>query len=105
MLLGSALALAGARHELGGGRLPAEMQVKALVGVTNGRTFEDKRDAAIIRICLDTGLRLAELASLRYDPRDDQRSDVDLELHRLRVVGKGPARTARRHHLQNCCGR
>ena len=66
-----------------------EAQIKALVGVANGRTFGDRRDAAIIRIFLDTGLRLAELAEMRYDPRDDQRSDVDLEFHRLRVVGKG----------------
>ena len=66
-----------------------EAQIKALVGVANGRTFEDKRDAAVLRLFLDTGLRLAELASLRSDPRDDQRSDVDLEFRRLRVVGKG----------------
>jgi site-specific recombinase XerD len=65
-----------------------DAQVKALVGVTNGRTLEDKRDAAIIRIFLDTGLRLAELANLRYDPRAEA-GDVDLDFRRLRVLGKG----------------
>src|SRR5664280_1046678 len=65
-----------------------DAQVKALVGATNGRTFEDKRDAAIIRIFLDTGLRLAELANLRYDPRAEA-GDVDLDFRRLRVLGKG----------------
>lgn len=67
----------------------SDAQVKALVAATGGRTFEDKRDAAIIRILLDSGLRLAELANLRYDSRDDLGSDVDLDFHRLRVVGKG----------------
>ena len=66
-----------------------DAQVKALVAATSGRTFEDRRDAAIIRIFLDTGLRLAELANLRYDPREDHGSDIDLDFHRLRVVGKG----------------
>jgi len=65
-----------------------DAQVKALVGVTTGRTFEAKRDAAIIRIFLDTGLRLTELANLRYDPRAEA-GDVDLDFRRLRVLGKG----------------
>jgi len=64
-------------------------QVKALVAAPSGRMFEDKRDAAVIRVLLDTGLRLAELANLRYDLREDLGSDVDLDFHRLRVVGKG----------------
>jgi site-specific recombinase XerD len=67
----------------------SDAQVKALVGATAGRTFEAKRDAAIIRLFLDTGLRLAELAALRYDAGDEQVTDVDLDFHRLRVLGKG----------------
>jgi site-specific recombinase XerD len=65
-----------------------DAQVKALVGVTTGRTFEAKRDAAVIRIFLGTGLRLAELANLRYDPRAEA-GDVDLDFRRRRVLGKG----------------
>jgi site-specific recombinase XerC len=67
----------------------SDAQIKALVGALGGRTFEDKRDAAITRIFLDTGLRLAELANLRYDARAELRTDVELDFHRLRVIGKG----------------
>ncbi|HET6187819.1 MAG TPA: hypothetical protein VFE59_12595 [Trebonia sp.] len=40
-----------------------------------GRSFQQCRDAAVIAMLRTTGIRLSELASIRYDPR---RSDVDL---------------------------
>ena len=36
-----------------------------------------------------TGIRLAELAGLRYDPGDPRRSDVDLWQREITVRGKG----------------
>ena len=43
-----------------------------------GRSFAQRRDAAIIAVFRATGIRLAELAGLRYDPADARRSDIDL---------------------------
>ncbi len=43
-----------------------------------------------------TGIRLAELAAIRYDPDDTQRSDVDLWRREITVRGKaGKARIVR----------
>jgi integrase/recombinase XerD len=36
-----------------------------------------------------TGIRLAELAGLRYDPSNSRRSDIDLWQRELTVRGKG----------------
>jgi len=49
-----------------------------------GQTFEDRRDAAIIRLLIDTGLRRSELANLTLDDVDWAESPP-----LLRVVGKG----------------
>ena len=43
-----------------------------------GRTFAQRRDTAIIAVFKATGIRLAELAGIRYDARDPRRSDIDL---------------------------
>jgi integrase len=42
------------------------------------RTFTQRRDTAIIVVFRATGIRLAELAGLRYNPGDPRRSDIDL---------------------------
>jgi site-specific recombinase XerC len=39
-------------------------QIDALLRTCSGPTFEDVRDAAVIRLFVDTGLRLTETASL-----------------------------------------
>jgi integrase/recombinase XerD len=39
--------------------------------------------------CSGAGIRLAELAGIRYDPDDPCRSDLDLERREIRVRGKG----------------
>ncbi len=43
-----------------------------------GRTFTQRRDTAIIAVFRATGIRLAELVGLRYDPGDPRCSDIDL---------------------------
>ena len=51
--------------------------------------FDDRRDAAILRIFIDCGARLSEVAGLRWEPEDDERNDVDLDQGQLRFMGKG----------------
>ena len=57
-------------------------EIAALLAACDGDTFEDLRDRAIILLCLDTGLRGAELAALQLD-------DVALDLHTAYVAGNG----------------
>jgi site-specific recombinase XerD len=69
-----------------------EAQLKAFLATCErdrNATFEDRRDAAIIRCFLSTGARRAEIAGLRWRERDPLRNDVDLDGRRLRVFGKG----------------
>jgi site-specific recombinase XerD len=67
-----------------------EDELKAVLAtVEKGRTFEDRRDYAILRVLMQTGARLAEVAGLRWLPDDDEHNDVGLEQGLLRVVGKG----------------
>jgi site-specific recombinase XerD len=47
------------------------------------KSFAGRRDAALLRVLIDTGLRRAEIAGLRYV------DDVDLTTGTLFVVGKG----------------
>jgi site-specific recombinase XerD len=54
-----------------------------------GRAFAQRRDAAVIAIFRATGIRLSELAGIRYDPDDLRRSDVDLWHREITVHGKG----------------
>lgn len=62
--------------------LLTDEQLRALVDACKGRAFNDVRDAAIIRILLDCGLRRSELMGLTLD-------DVDLDAQQLVVMGKG----------------
>jgi len=59
-----------------------EEQIRALIATCRGKTLEDRRDEALIRVFLDTGARLAEVAGLTLD-------EVDLEQGALVVLGKG----------------
>lgn len=69
-------------------RVLGDEEVGALLAACAGPAFEDVRDAAMIRLLLDTGLRRTELAALRLD-------DVDLELNAVYVAGAGrPPRAA-----------
>src|SRR5438105_240242 len=67
----------------------SEAALKKLLASCAGDGFEDLRDAAILRVFMDTGGRRAEIAGLRYDPRDDDHSDVDLDQGVICVLGKG----------------
>ncbi|HEX7613099.1 MAG TPA: hypothetical protein VF371_10025, partial [Candidatus Limnocylindrales bacterium] len=40
-------------------------EIRRLLAACEGRAFEDRRDMAVVRMFLDTGMRLAELAGLR----------------------------------------
>ncbi len=53
-----------------------------LLKVCEGRTLEHRRDAAIIRLFIDTGMRLSEMAGLRVE-------DLDFEHDVAIVLGKG----------------
>src|SRR5690606_35421120 len=69
--------------------LPLETVAALIATAERTKRYDDVRDAAILRIFYATGLRLAELATLRYLPADPVRNDVDLDLGVLRVIGKG----------------
>jgi site-specific recombinase XerD len=56
-------------------------EMRRLLAACDGKEFMERRDTAIIRLFLDTGLRRSELAYLRLD-------DVDLDHSVVSVVGK-----------------
>ena len=67
--------------------------------ITRGSTFAARRDAAIIAVFTATGIRLSELAGIRYDPHDPARSDLDLHAREIRIAGKaGKPRTVKIGH-------
>lgn len=59
-----------------------EAELKALLRSCEGKEFVQRRDAAIVYLLLDSGLRRGELAALRVD-------DVDLDHREVTVLGKG----------------
>jgi integrase len=59
-----------------------------LIAACKGKEFEDLRDEAIVRVFIDTGARLSEIANLQF-VTDGGYSDVDLDVGELRVLGKG----------------
>lgn len=68
----------------------AEDDLRRLMArIEKGRDFAARRDAAVLRVFLDTGARLAEVAGLRWDPAAPEHHDVDLDQGVLRVMGKG----------------
>jgi integrase/recombinase XerD len=63
-------------------------ELSALRTASQGRSFADRRDAAIIAVFLATGIRRSEMARIRYLPGDPSRSDVSLLAREIRVCGK-----------------
>ena len=61
--------------------------LKSLLDGCDSKTLEGRRDEALLRVFIDTGARLAEVAGLRLD--GDDGGDVDLDGQVLRVMGKG----------------
>lgn len=60
----------------------ASNEIKSLLKACEGSDFEARRDAAIVRMLLDTGMRLAELAGLSIE-------DIDFDQRVAYVLGKG----------------
>jgi site-specific recombinase XerD len=56
--------------------------LRRLLATCKGKSYEDRRDTAIIRLFLDSGMRLAELANLQLE-------DLDFEQDTAVVMGKG----------------
>ena len=66
--------------------------VRALLAVCTGRTFQARRDAAIIRVLFDTGLRCGELAAIRMEGALDDLGrpiGIDWRYEVIHIVGKG----------------
>ena len=71
-------------------------ELSALEKACQGRTFAQRRDTAIIAVFKATGIRVSELAGIRYSASDPRRSDVDLWNREITVRGKaGGARIVR----------
>lgn len=56
--------------------------LRKVLQACDGKAFEDRRDTAILRVFVDTGARLAEIAGLQVE-------DVDLGTAVVVVTGKG----------------
>src|ERR1700689_5697111 len=65
------------------------VELSELDKACQGRSFAARRDAAVIAVFTATGIRLSELAGIRYDAGDPGRSDVDLWQREITVQGKG----------------
>lgn len=64
-------------------------ELRAVLGTCGGKGFEDVRDAAILRVLMNTGMRRGELVGLRYSPADTALRDVNLNRGEITVYGKG----------------
>ena len=62
-------------------------EVRRLLADCSGKDFRNRRDLAIIRLFLDTGMRLEGIAGLRYSADDPEASDVDLRSRVVRITG------------------
>ena len=67
-----------------------EPELRALLTTCDkDTTFAGRRDAAILRIFLDTGARLSEVANLRFLPADEMNNDIGIDTGIIRVLCKG----------------
>lgn len=57
-------------------------ELRALLDAARGNTFENRRDTAMLRMLIDTGMRAGELAGLAV-------TDIDAEQSVAIVIGKG----------------
>jgi site-specific recombinase XerC len=63
--------------------------VRRLLADCSGNDFRDRRDLAVIRLFLDTGMRLDGMAGLRYSAGGPEAYDVDLRSRVVRITAKG----------------
>ncbi|WP_378736670.1 tyrosine-type recombinase/integrase [Nocardia brasiliensis] len=64
-------------------------ELSALSRTCRHKTFVDRRDQGIIELFKATGIRLFEMADIRYVPDSPGESDIDLDRRELLVRGKG----------------
>ena len=64
-------------------------EVRDLLKACEGNDFVARRDAAIISLFFDTGLRLSELVNLKVVSTEMEGSDLDLDRQLVYVIGKG----------------
>ncbi|MFC1919379.1 tyrosine-type recombinase/integrase [Chloroflexota bacterium] len=60
----------------------SDEDIEKLLKACHGREFEDRRDAAVVRLLLDTGIRREELVRLNLQ-------DIDFENDIFIILGKG----------------
>jgi site-specific recombinase XerD len=60
----------------------SDADIAKLLLVSQGKDFSSRRDLAIIRLLIDTGMRRSELAGINL-------SDLDLKAQTVNVLGKG----------------
>lgn len=66
-----------------------DAELTAILRACEGPSFDDRRDAALVRLFLSTGARLSEVANLRWTPEVPETNDLDLDTGIVRVMGKG----------------
>jgi site-specific recombinase XerD len=66
-----------------------DAQIKRLLDSCSARDFRSRRDLAIIRLFVDTGMRLEGMGGLRYNADSADLSDVDLRSNLVRITAKG----------------
>ncbi len=72
----------------------SEDELRALLRSCSGASFCDRRDTAIMRVLIDTGMRISGLAGLRYVHGEPEKCDIQLG-QRLAVIRlKGGDETA-----------
>jgi site-specific recombinase XerD len=57
-------------------------ELRALIDASSGSAFDDRRDASIVMLLADTGMRSSELVGLTVE-------DIELDLRVAHVIGKG----------------
>lgn len=70
-------------------RMLAEDELRRLLKACEGKDFEARRDMAMLRLFVDTGIRRSEMAYIALD-------ELDLDNNIVRVTGKASSRTAAR---------
>ena len=66
-----------------------EEDQRKLLAAVSGDGFEERRDAAIMRVLIDTGMRISGLATIRYVPSDPEKTGVHLGQRILVIRLKG----------------